>query len=184
MIGVMREFIQVSSGLREGREPKHILVLDDDADLSELLRVVLEWRSYEVTIARSGAEAMKAILAREYDVIVYDIANRVPVELFYLAVQRTKKELCRRLVLITHPEGDAKAVQFVASEGLQEVHKPLVTDELFASVSTVLTETQRLNLSEIRKAEEELAKSKQSVNGPQARGKNPVKATLKPIVAR
>jgi two-component system, OmpR family, response regulator MprA len=51
----------------------HILVVDDDPRITELLRRILAYEGYSVTIAASGDEALTRTLERPPDLIVLDI---------------------------------------------------------------------------------------------------------------
>ena len=51
----------------------HIMVVDDDPRITELLRRILAYEGYSVTIAASGEEALTRILERPPDLIVLDI---------------------------------------------------------------------------------------------------------------
>jgi two-component system response regulator AtoC len=51
----------------------HILVADDDAPTRELLRTVLEEEGYQVSEAASGQEALEAIKAGAYDLVLLDM---------------------------------------------------------------------------------------------------------------
>ncbi len=53
-------------------EPK-ILVIDDDADLQEYCRVVLEANGYAVTAASSGAEGRQQMSAAPADLVILDV---------------------------------------------------------------------------------------------------------------
>lgn len=53
---------------------KHvILVLDDDADILESLRVVLEANNYIVVTARSAEEGLRAYKSAEPDLLIVDL---------------------------------------------------------------------------------------------------------------
>ena len=54
-------------------EPKKILIVDDDADIVESVRLVLESRSYQVFSAPNGAEAMEKVRKEHPDLIILDI---------------------------------------------------------------------------------------------------------------
>jgi len=51
-----------------------ILVLDDSADTTEMLRCLLEQNGADVTTASSGAEALHIASEREFDVVLSDIS--------------------------------------------------------------------------------------------------------------
>jgi len=48
-------------GTRRGKEPTHLLVVDDDPETGELLRAFLAGRGFRVSTARSGPEALELL---------------------------------------------------------------------------------------------------------------------------
>ena len=52
---------------------KHILVVEDDADIQELLLNFLQEAGYTVTLAGDGVEAMTQFHAQTYDLVLLDI---------------------------------------------------------------------------------------------------------------
>ena len=54
-------------------ESKRILVVDDDADIVESLRMVLESANYDVDTAGSAAEAQAKVEAQPPDLILLDV---------------------------------------------------------------------------------------------------------------
>ncbi|MGH2517181.1 MAG: response regulator [Ktedonobacterales bacterium] len=92
---------------------RRVLVVDDDPDIRELLRVVLDWAGYDVETANDGLEALE-ILSHTDEVWVVLLDITMP--------RMTGLEVCARLsamggsatrhlvVLMTagfFPEGDA-----------------------------------------------------------------------------
>ena len=51
----------------------HILVVDDNHDIVELLKTLLESGGYEVTVAMGGKECLDLILKDDFDAILLDI---------------------------------------------------------------------------------------------------------------
>ena len=58
---------------REPREGRTALVVDDVADVTEMLAVVLSHAGYSVVTAASAPAALKALRERQFDVIISDI---------------------------------------------------------------------------------------------------------------
>ena len=58
---------------REPRERRTALVVDDVADVTEMLAVVLSHAGYSVVTAASAPAALKAARERQFDVIISDI---------------------------------------------------------------------------------------------------------------
>ncbi len=52
---------------------RRILVVDDDASVRTLVRMVLERAGYDVTTARDGSEAISLLGASDYDVVLLDV---------------------------------------------------------------------------------------------------------------
>src|SRR5262249_8262234 len=55
-----------------------ILIVDDEASILSLLRLVLESESYEVATAASGAEATRKLGEESFDLIITDIRMETP----------------------------------------------------------------------------------------------------------
>lgn len=53
--------------------PVTVLVVDDEANVASMMRMVLESDGYEVAVARSAAEAMALFGSQTFDVVVTDM---------------------------------------------------------------------------------------------------------------
>ncbi len=76
------------------------LVIDDDADMQELLAVLLESAGFEVDAVRDGIQAVN--LPKQYDVILLDL--KMPVfdgESLAEYWQLTNPEILRRVVVLS-----------------------------------------------------------------------------------
>ena len=51
----------------------HILIVDDEKAITDLVGIYLRNEGYQVTLAYTGAEAAKAILEQDFDLAVLDI---------------------------------------------------------------------------------------------------------------
>lgn len=59
-------------------EPGAILVVDDDADMRELVHDMLKDRGHRVTTASSGQEALTIIGEEDYAVVLTDLREKDP----------------------------------------------------------------------------------------------------------
>ncbi|OGX18478.1 MAG: hypothetical protein A3K83_05855 [Omnitrophica WOR_2 bacterium RBG_13_44_8b] len=50
-----------------------ILIIDDDLDIVEAMKVVLESKNYEVAVAKSGADGLNKIKVDKPDLIILDV---------------------------------------------------------------------------------------------------------------
>lgn len=53
-------------------QPK-ILIIDDDPDIVEAMKVVLESKKYQVTTAKSGEEGLEKVKQKKPDLIILDV---------------------------------------------------------------------------------------------------------------
>ena len=50
-----------------------ILIIDDDPDIVEAMKVVLESKNYEITLAKSGEQGLKMVRQGKPDLIILDV---------------------------------------------------------------------------------------------------------------
>ncbi len=62
-----------------------ILVVDDDIDIRDVLRIILEKNGYTVRMAKNGKEAVEALNVKKPDLMVLDIMMSTDTEGFDLA---------------------------------------------------------------------------------------------------
>ena len=133
--------VSTSPASREtpGLEIRSILLLDDDPDLSIALKDLLESRNFLVTTVESGVEGLREVMATDFDVIICDMMMpRMPGDMFYRAVERTKPHLCARFVFITGHSGNPKIADFIEMVRGLVLFKPVLIEDLIGMVSVVL----------------------------------------------
>jgi CheY-like chemotaxis protein len=62
-----------------------ILVVDDDKDIRDSLRIILERNGYRVRLAENGTEALKALNIQKPDLMILDVMMSTDTEGFDLA---------------------------------------------------------------------------------------------------
>jgi DNA-binding response OmpR family regulator len=120
---------------------KSVLMLEDDVALAEILQIYLESHSFEVTCVNDGVAGLRKVMAADFDIILCDLVMpNVPGDMFYLAVERTKKHLCKRFVFMTGHKGDPKWNGFLSKVDGPVIGKPFAMADLLSTIQTVLTE--------------------------------------------
>jgi len=76
--------------MRENMEQPRILIVDDDPDITEVMRVVLENQGYSVDSAEDGAEAIEQMKAVKPDLIILDVLMNTTNEGFLLSRELKK----------------------------------------------------------------------------------------------
>jgi CheY-like chemotaxis protein len=118
---------------------KNILLVDDDVELAESLRELLEAHNFVVTTAKNGVEGVKEVMALDFDAIVCDMMMPgMAGDMFFLAVQRTKPALCKRFVFITGHGGDPKVDTFIRSVDGLVLFKPVRIDDLVRMIGLAI----------------------------------------------
>ncbi len=134
---------QPNTGLTD-LEIKNILLVDDDEELAFTLKQLLEAHNFIVTTAHNGAEALREVLAFDFDVIICDMMMpKMPGDMFYLAVQRSKPEMSKRFMFVTGHADNPKVDAFLKSvDDAVVIFKPVLTGELVRMISFVLNRTE------------------------------------------
>ena len=118
---------------------KSILLLDDDEQLAEALKALLEAHNFVVTLARNGVEGVREVIAMDFDVILCDfVMPGLTGDLLYSAVRLFKPHLCNRFIFMSGETNDKKLVEFAASTGRPIFWKPFVLLDLLEGIEAVV----------------------------------------------
>ena len=117
-------------------EPAHILVIDDDKRLRDLLRRFLEESGFRVTDANSAAEARDYMKAMYFDLLVIDVMmpGETGVE-FLASVRSTKKIPAIFLTALSETENRIEGLEVGADD---YIAKPFEPRELILRISRIL----------------------------------------------
>ncbi len=126
-------------GSADGSGPARVLVVDDEAEIAELMRAMLEGAGFEVATAESGALALELLGEARFDAIVSDL--RMP-EMDGAALWREVKArhpaLARRMLFVTGDTLSPGAEQFLVESGCASLDKPFARSDLIDRVATLL----------------------------------------------
>ncbi len=120
-------------------DKRKILVLDDDKDFIFLLKEFLIDQHFDVIAVENGVEGVKQVMASDFDIILCDMAMpKLPGDMFFLAVERTKPHLCKRFIFMTGHSGDPKITEFIRRVKGLALWKPFEFYMLTEAIQTVL----------------------------------------------
>ena len=125
---------------------KSILLLDDDVELADTLKQLLEMHNFVVTTVGNGVDGVREIMRFDFDIIMCDMMMpKMPGDMFYFAVERTKPRLCPRFIFITGYPDKPEVVTFLHSINDPIVlPKPVSTADLIRTISLVLKKNNAL----------------------------------------
>lgn len=117
---------------------KRILLLEDDAQLSEIIKEFLVMYGYEIVSVHNGVEGVREIIAGDFEVIVCDMMMpKLAGDMFYLAVERMRPYLCERFIFITGQQGNSKVLNFINKVGGLMLTKPFPLNDLLDLIGFV-----------------------------------------------
>ena len=104
---------------------RRILIVEDDADVADVLRDLIADDGHQVDIARNGRGALDHIACVDYDLIFCDL--RMP-DLdgiaLYGELERRRPDLLKRLIIVSEFLADDRADDFLARTKLPAIGKP------------------------------------------------------------
>ena len=119
--------------------PKRILVVDDEADVAGVLVDFLQAEGYELDTALNGAEALKKLEQRPFDVVLTD--TKMPVldgQGFFAALELRYPELRRRVAFVTGDVLQPDKRAFLQRTGVPILEKPFELDQIRRVVRQLL----------------------------------------------
>jgi DNA-binding NtrC family response regulator len=117
---------------------RHVLLLEDDEMLKNVIKEYLDSNFFEVCAVSNGAEGVRAVLKQEFDVIVCDMMMpKLPGDMFYTAIERMRPHLCRRFIFITGHRGNPKINEFIKQVRGTMLAKPFRMDDLIEAIAFV-----------------------------------------------
>jgi DNA-binding response OmpR family regulator len=118
-------------------ETKRILILEDEENVSKFLRFALE-PAHTVVIVGNGVDGVREIQAGDFDVIICDMMMpKLPGDMFYFAVERTKPHLCSRFIFMTGFKDDEKIAAFIKKVNGVILSKPFKIADLLEMIAFV-----------------------------------------------
>ena len=138
----MQTSLSTSSAAGSELDIKSILVLDDDIELADTLKALLENHNFVVTTATNGVEGLREVMDMDFDVIICDmVMPSLPGDMFYLAVKKTKPHLCDRFLFITGHSDNPRVDAFLKQTNGLVLIKPVLSEELVPMITEILNRT-------------------------------------------
>jgi twitching motility two-component system response regulator PilG len=119
--------------------PKRILVVDDDENILNLEKTILEQKGFDVTSAAGGARALEVLAQRTFDLILLDVM--MP-EVDGFSVCRKIKDDARLkdipVIFLTAKGGGEALAEGFESGAVMYINKPFTANKLLTIVNTML----------------------------------------------
>ncbi|RLS71060.1 MAG: response regulator [Planctomycetota bacterium] len=138
-VGVEDEKVEASPAAPAGKAGKRILLVDDDAEIVESMRTVLESRGYQILVARDGNQGLVVAEGEEPDLVVLDMM--MPKRSGFLVLEKLRRSRPNpmRVIMITANEG-SRHKAYAEMLGVDDyIRKPFAMDRLLESVDRLLS---------------------------------------------
>jgi two-component system NtrC family sensor kinase len=126
-------------GAGAGDLHRRVLVVDDEAEIADLMRAVLEGAGFDVATAESGAVALEMLAEARFDAIVSDV--RMPDidgAALWRAVREQHPALARRMLFVSGDTLSSQARQVLEETRCPSLDKPFARADLLSAVRGVL----------------------------------------------
>jgi len=118
----------------------HILVVDDDVAIRELVREYLVEHDFKVSLAETGADMDKVLGAEVVDLVILDL--KLPDEDGLAIARRLRESLDLPIIILTGRKEEADRIMGLELGADDYVTKPFSQRELLARIKAVLRRTE------------------------------------------
>jgi DNA-binding response OmpR family regulator len=135
-IGAMATEKKTADDKSAGR--KRILLVDDDPEIIETLKIALQAKQYEVLIARDGNQGLAMAERDDPDLVILDMMMPKRSGFLVLEKLRRTRPVPLRVIMITANEG-SRHKAYAEMLGVDDyIRKPFGLDRLLESVERLL----------------------------------------------
>jgi DNA-binding response OmpR family regulator len=122
----------------QSKSKKRILLVDDDREIVESMRIALETSGYEILVARDGNQGLAMAERDNPDLVILDMMMPKRSGFLVLEKLRRSRPVPLRIVMITANEGNRHKA-YAEMLGVDDyIRKPFAMDRLLDSVERLL----------------------------------------------
>ncbi len=117
---------------------KKILLVDDDREIVESMRIALEASGFEIIVARDGNQGLAMVEREDPDLVILDMMMPKRSGFLVLEKLRRTRPVPMRVIMITANEG-SRHKAYAEMLGVDDyIRKPFAMDRLLESVTRLL----------------------------------------------
>ena len=133
--------------MAENIEKKHILVVDDEKEIAELIEIHLISQDYNVTKAKNGIEALKLLSENKYDLVLLDVM--MPKMDGKETLKKIREKYNIPVIMVTAKTSEKDKIEGLTIGADDYVTKPIKPLELIARVKAQLRRYTVLNPNKV-----------------------------------
>lgn len=116
---------------------KNILVVDDNQDVANLLKLMLQLAGHNAVVVNSGKECLNMLYSNKFDLVLLDIAMPGITGVDVFNKVRTDPALTHnKIVFITASSPTEEAMESLMEQGALEIAKKPITEEKLLEIIT------------------------------------------------
>ena len=127
----------------------HILVVDDDDGIRQLVKEYLNQKDYLVTTAKNAEDALKRIKIIKFDLIVLDIM--MPGKTGLEFTNENKSKIDTPILLLTAKGEASDRIEGLEVGADDYLAKPFEPKELLLRIKNIISKSNQINLKDINK---------------------------------
>jgi len=117
---------------------KHVLVVDDNLELAQTYKELLQLYGYRVSAVHNGVDALKFIQEADVDAILCDLTMpQLEGDMFYYAAQHVRPELSQSFIFVTGNVDNPKYMPFLTKVNAPILCKPIRVDSLLVALKNL-----------------------------------------------
>ena len=114
---------------------KKILIIEDEANISDFIKMELEYEGYEVFICEDGKSGLESALNNEFDLIILDLM--LPIISGLEVCRRLKREKNTPIIMLSAKDDVMDKVAGLQIGADDYITKPFAIEELLARIQVV-----------------------------------------------
>ena len=139
-----RQSLFLSSSPREdalnhGPRPRHVLIIEDEPSIRNVLYVLLAGLGCEGDIAHSGQQALAMIKKGSFDAVLLDLrCSEMPAEEMVSAIKELRPNLVGRVLVITGEVSDPQTMELIRRNCLSHISRHRMMQDLWDRLRALL----------------------------------------------
>lgn len=127
---------------------KKILIIEDESNISDFVKMELEYEGYEAEISEDGKEGLMKALREDYDLIVLDLM--LPGISGLEVCRRLKKEKDIPVIMLSAKDSVMDKVAGLQIGADDYIAKPFAIEELIARIQVIFRRTEKVKSNIIK----------------------------------
>ncbi len=127
-----------STTKKKASQTKQILLVDDDQEIIESMKIALEAKGYDILVARDGNQGLALAEREDPDLLILDMMMPKRSGFLVLEKLRRTRPVPVRIIMVTANEG-SRHKAYAEKLGVDDyIRKPFAMDRLIDSVARLL----------------------------------------------